>query len=484
VFELAQLEEVFHVALGKPLGLVFEEVAPGQPQGLRVAEVAVGGAAARSGAVLPGDCLVAVGPAPVHQRRFDAVMDRLRYSTGAKPLALAFRRPVHPDTARRARAAAAAARQAYANSDAGKAAAAAAAVASAAPASAVPALRVVSSGACALQGLRYPPLHNRSRFLTLPHLDPVTSTFNETRTLPTTDSYPPCRYAMEDRVFLASDATTTTTGSAVTTAPFDPTWLQGSTSSGSRAVAAVFDGHAGSGGADFCARELATALAAAAQQAPAAAGPAASALASLLAPALAPAGVGSEAADAAALAPPSAAAAAAVAVAAGAWRELCKQWGSGDGSGAVGTIAIVAEDEMGSDDDSLSSRSSSISSGSSTNSSNRGGVVVAVANCGDSRAVLLEFTEPLGAQRQRQAAAAKAQAFSAPVIVAAQTADHRTDNPDELARVAKAGGKVACDRGERPLVGARTLTLVLFSPPWIIAESAIVSRWFLVVPLV
>jgi hypothetical protein len=29
VFELAQLEEVFHVALGKPLGLVFEEVAPG-----------------------------------------------------------------------------------------------------------------------------------------------------------------------------------------------------------------------------------------------------------------------------------------------------------------------------------------------------------------------------------------------------------------------------------------------------------------------
>lgn len=250
---------------------------------------------------------------------------------------------------------------------------------------------------------------------------------------------------MEDRVFLATDAKAAPTGSAVTAVPFDSAWVRSTQSrSGSSAVAAVFDGHAGSGGADFCARELASALATAAQQTPVAAATAASwaTLAPRWATALAPAGVG---ATADASKPPAGAAAAAVAAAAGAWRELCQQWGNGDGSGAVGTIAIVTKDEATFDG---ADASSSSSSGS------RGGVVVAVANCGDSRAVLLEFTEPLGAKRATPASRPAAAKLNAPtaaaaaaVLVAAQTADHRTDNPGELARVVQAGGTVACDRG-------------------------------------
>ena len=74
VYELAQLEEVFHVSLGKPLGLVFEEVEPGQRKGVRVAELSEKGAADRSGAVQPGDVLVALGATAVHRQSFDEVI--------------------------------------------------------------------------------------------------------------------------------------------------------------------------------------------------------------------------------------------------------------------------------------------------------------------------------------------------------------------------------------------------------------------------
>ena len=79
VYELAQLEEVFHVSLRKPLGLVFEEVAPGQRRGVRVAEISEKGAADRSGAVQPGDVLIALGAKAVHRQSFDEVMSYLFY---------------------------------------------------------------------------------------------------------------------------------------------------------------------------------------------------------------------------------------------------------------------------------------------------------------------------------------------------------------------------------------------------------------------
>jgi len=302
---------------------------------------------------------------------------------------------------------------------------------------------------------------------------------------------------MEDRLFLASEAylaPSSDSQEAVLTAPFDPRWLSGgkvddsssdtsnsessasSSNSSSSAVVAVFDGHAGSGGADFCARKLPSALEVAStkptggqaeqqeQQAP---------WLKSLASALAPAGIGAIAttsdgdavaeptspaveSSSSATMPPSNTSAAAVAAVAGAWRELCQQWGHGDGSGAVGTIALVTPDNDISNDGVVGDVGAGGVGAGSNDKSSGGGVVVAVANCGDSRAVLLEFTEPFGGAAQDPKAAAKPATPSAkarappaaPVIVAAQTAEHRTDNPDELARLVKGGGKVACDRGK------------------------------------
>jgi serine/threonine protein phosphatase PrpC len=282
---------------------------------------------------------------------------------------------------------------------------------------------------------------------------------------------------MEDRVFLATESSLALSSpeEAVTTTPFDARWLSrskngidsdsdsassGNSASGS-AVVAVFDGHAGSGGADFCARKLPTALEATSLKPPAGRSEQQQQQApwlKSLASALASAGIGAvattsnaaTATDAASsgadsssssVVPPSKTSSAAVAAVAGAWRVLCEQWGNGDGSGAVATIAMVTPDIDNDHDDDAA-----------TAGSDSRGVVVAVANCGDSRAVLLEFTEPFGAaQQSKKSAPSSANTRAppaAPVIVAAQTADHRTDNPDELARLTKAGGKVACDRGK------------------------------------
>ena len=103
---------VYEVALQRPLGIAFEEVAGGLPQGVCVTECVEGGNAAKSGKIQPGDVLIAVTAVKVFQARwerklipcttleFDTIMGAIGSNQpqwGAKDVVLQFMRPADAD---------------------------------------------------------------------------------------------------------------------------------------------------------------------------------------------------------------------------------------------------------------------------------------------------------------------------------------------------------------------------------------------------